>query len=203
MKTLLMHLAAACCLAAGVYAQESTIGVYVDAAGTQCTGTTTGGVVIGSIWVDLAGAAAGGFTGAEFRVDNSQREYTSVSVTPDAGASIVLGDAFNSAGTNIAYASCQTGPRVRLATFTLVEMSPVTDIWLSVTQKYTPTNWTFDCPLLTLCDEPAYTKVCVGERNHAVHWRSVLNATVGVSADCPTVGVSNTSWSQVKGLYRS
>ncbi len=202
MKTLLMHVAAACCLAAGVYAQESTIGVYVDAAGTQCTGTTTGGVVMGSIWVDLAGAAAGGFTSAEFRVDNSQRENNIVSMSTDPGAIIVVGDAFNAAGTNIAYASCQTGPRVRLATFTLIETVSASDIWLTVTQKYTPTNWTFDCPLLTLCDGPVFTKVCVGERNHSVHWSAVLNPSIGISADCAPVSVSNTSWSQVKGLYR-
>ncbi|HZL84949.1 MAG TPA: hypothetical protein VFD07_06165 [Candidatus Krumholzibacteria bacterium] len=203
MKTLLMHLAAACCLAAGVYAQESTIGVYVDAAGTQCTGTTTGGVVIGSIWVDLAGVAAGGFTGAEFRIDNSQMANTTVSVSPDPNANIVLGDAFNQAGTNIVYPTCQTGPRVRLATFTLVEMAPVSDIWLQVTQKYTPTNWTFNCPLLTLCDGPVYTAVCVGERNNSVHWTSVLNPSVGISAACLPVSVTNTSWSQVKDLYRN
>ena len=202
MKTLLIHLAAACCLAAGVYAQESTIGVYVDAAGTQCTGTTSGGVVMGSIWVDLAGAAAGGFTGAEFRVDNSQRENCTVAMTADAGATIVLGDPFNLYGTNIVYDTCQTGPRVQLATFMLFENVPSSDIWLTVTQHYQPTNAYYDCPLLTLCDGPVFTKVCVGMTDHSVHWRAVINPSTGNSAACAPVSVSNTSWSQVKGLYR-
>jgi len=202
MKKLLMHLAAACCLAGAVYAEDPTIGVYVDAAGTQCTGTTSGTMVTGSVWVNLAGAAAGGITGAEFRIDNNHRFDCTVVVSPDPGATVVLGDAFNLAGTNFAFETCQTGTRVRLMTFTLIENTPSSDIWLTLTQHYRPTNWTFACPLVTLCDGPSYTKVCVGPYNNSVAWSAVLNPSEGVAADCAPVGVSASSWSQIKGLYR-
>lgn len=202
MKRLLMHLAVACCLAGVVYAEEATIGVYVDAAGTQCTGSTNGGIVTGSVWVNLAGAAAAGFTGAEFRVDNSHRLDCIVTVTPDPAVTVFLGDPFNLLRANVAFGTCQTEPRVRLLTFTLAEKVPLTDIWLTLTQSYYNLNPEFRCPLLTLCDEPVYTKVCVGMPDNSVHWSAVLNPSEGVSADCVPVGVSASSWSQIKGLYR-
>ena len=204
MKTLLMHLAVACCLAATAYAQEPTIGVYVDAAGTQCTGTTNGTMITGSVWANLAGAAAGGITGAEFRVDNNHRFDCSVVPSPDPGATIVLGDAFNLAGTNIVYDTCQTGPRVQLFTFTLSENTPSTDIWLTLTQHFRPSNPYYPCPLLTLCDGPIFTKVCVGsESANSVHWQALLNPSGSLTAECNPVGVSPTSWSQVKSLYQN
>ena len=209
MKKLLLHLAAACCLVSLAHAQEATIGVYLDDAGTVCNGTSTGPVTVGSVWVNLSGAAAGGITGAEFRVDNSMKASTSVTISVDPGATIVLGDPFNAdpsgpanlTGTNIAYATCQTGTRVRLMTFTLVENSPTSDIELTVMRHADPANYTFDCPLLTLCDDPAFTKVCVGGPLDSVHWRATLNASNVQAADCAPVGVSETSWSQVKALY--
>ena len=201
MQKLLMHFAVAGLLASAVYAEEATIGVYVDAAGTQCTGTTSGTMITGSVWVNLAGAAAAGITGAEFRIDNNHRFDCTVVVSPDPAATIMLGDAFNLAGTNFAYETCQTGTRVRLMTFSLIENTPETDIWLTLTQHARPTNWTFACPLVTLCDAPAYTKVCVGLPN-SVAWSAVLNPSEGVAAECAPVGVSPSSWSQVKGLYR-
>src|SRR5262245_45977710 len=69
MKRLLLQLAAACCLVAVASADEPSIGVYVDSLGTTCTGSTTAGVLFGSVWANLNGAASGGITGAEFRID--------------------------------------------------------------------------------------------------------------------------------------
>lgn len=212
MKKLLLHLAATCCLVSLAHAQETTIGVYLDAAGTICNGSSTGGVTQGSVWVNLAGAAAGGITGAEFRVDHSKNEYTSVGFTVDPNALIMLGDPFNAdpsgpanlTGTNIAYEFCQTGPRVRLLTFTLIEDTPTSDIELEVMRHFDPSNYTFDCPLVTLCDAPAFTKVCVGAAGDSVEWRATLNVTGEIqAADCNPVSVSNTSWSQIKDLYRN
>jgi hypothetical protein len=209
MKKLLLHLAAACCLVSLAHAQETTIGVYLDEAGTVCNGTSTAGVTTGSVWVNLGGAAAAGISGAEFRVDNSMRDFTTVSVSVDPGATIVLGDPFNPdpngaanlTGTNIVYANCQTGPRVQLMTFTLIENTPTNDIVLTVMKHKDPSNYTFDCPLVTLCDAPAFTKVCVGAPEESVHWRATLNALNEQAADCVPVGVSQTTWSQVKAMY--
>jgi len=201
-KTLLVHLAALGCLVGSAFAEETTIGVYVDAAGTQCTGTTVGGVLVGSVWANLAGAAAGGITGAEFRIDNTHRFDCTVGVVPDPNAIIYLGDPFNLAGTNIVYDSCQTGPRVQLFTFTLVKNTAVTDVELMLTQHFRPSNPSFGvCPMVTLCDAPAYTIVCVGLAD-SVHWRALIDQSVAPTADCAPVGVSATTWTQIKELYR-
>jgi hypothetical protein len=64
-----------------------------------------------------------------------------------------------------------------------------------------PSNFTFDCPLVTLCDAPAFTKVCVGAQVDSVHWRATLNVSNVQAADCEPVGVSDASWSQIKALY--
>lgn len=207
-KKLLVHIALALCLVGVANAQESTIGIYMDAAGMTCTGTTTAGVLNGSIWVDLAGAAAGGFTGAEFRVDFMHNENLNVVFAPNVAFDIVLGNPFeqvspffeeNSKGVNMASSTCQTG-RVLLGTFTVIESAPIDETWFTVRKKWEPSNRILDCAMLTLCDGPVYTAVCVSPAD-SDHWRAVLNPGVGVSAECRLVSVSESSWSQVKAIY--
>ena len=217
MRRMLLQLAAACCLVAVASADEPSIGVYVDSTGTTCTGNTAAGVLFGSVWANLDGAAGNGITGAEFRIDLSDREpplagpsaFTMV-WTADPNAMVTLGDPsgtgpFNQGGVNIAYGACQTGLRVKLFSFMAVENTPSTDEWLSVHRNYQPKNPNFLCPLVNLCDEPAYTKICAGRDDGASldrYWRSVINPSVGVSSDCNPVAVSPTSWSTIKNLYR-
>ncbi|MFQ5601177.1 MAG: hypothetical protein ACE5G2_11580, partial [Candidatus Krumholzibacteriia bacterium] len=117
-------------------------------------------------------------------------------------ANIVMGDPFNRLGVNIAFQTCQTGPRVQLFTFTVVEVVPANDIWLTVRQHYDPANYLFACPLFTLCDAPAFTKVCVGAPD-SDHWRAVINPSIGVTGDCIPVPVSESTWSEIKAIYRS
>jgi hypothetical protein len=218
MMRLLLQLAAACCLVAVASAQEPSIGVYVDSTGTTCTGATTAGVLFGSVWANLDGPASAGITGAEFRIDLSDRDPTStnrgaytMTWSADPNAMVTLGNPsgdgpFNQGGVNIAYDACQTGPRVKLFSFMAVEITPSTDEWLSVHQHYRQNiNPYFPCPLVNLCDEPAYTKVCAGRTDGAPldrYWRSVINPSVGVSSDCNPVAVSPTSWTTIKNLYR-
>jgi hypothetical protein len=210
---MLLQLAAvSACLATMAYAEEASIGVYLDEAGTICTGQTAGGMLRGSIWVNIAGAAAGGITSAEFRVDNDDRSGYSMVVEPDPAATGVVGNPFgtgpfNQGGTNIGYASCQTGPRLRLFTFTALEVVPSTDVWLTVRPHYTASNPYFVCPLVTLCDYPAFTKVCVAPPRlegepESDHWRSVINPSAGVTSDCVPVGVAPVTWSHIKAFYR-
>ena len=202
-KKLLVHVAVAlCCLAGVANAQESTIGVYLDATGTSCTGSTAGGVLQGSIWINLAGAAAGGITGAEFRIDYDNRSDLAINFAADPTVDIVIGDPFDQVGVNMAYSSCQAGSggRIVLATFTVIENSPVIDTWFTLRKNYWPSNHVMDCPMLTLCDAPVYTAVCVSPAD-SDHWRAVLNPSAGVSADCSPVAVTPSTWSQVKGIF--
>jgi hypothetical protein len=217
-KSLMLFAAALCCLVPLAHAQ--TIGVYLDTAGTVCNGQTAGGIIQGSIWVNLAGAAANGITGAEFRVDPTQgyrgefyTNYT-VNVTQDTqvflGNPFVVTNKFVGGGTNMTFTSCQTGARVRLMTFTIVETEPTNDIWLNVRQHAFPKNASFKCPLLTLCDAPAYTKLCVGQADSSdpevadpIHWYAVVNPNGGVQRACDPVAVALKTWSEVKSLYHN
>jgi len=192
-------LVAACCLslAATVQANDGSIAVYLDDAGTQCQGNITGGTPVnGSVWFNLAGATANGITGAEFRVDKSNTNYA-VSFT--AASPVVIGDPF-SMGLNIAFAECQTGTRVKLGTLMIIELVHSEDFVMTVRQRVDPSNYYFMCPLATLCDAPTYTAVCVGAQD-SDHWRAVVNPSSGVSGDCQPVPVLQKGWSQIKALY--
>jgi hypothetical protein len=193
-------------LTSAALAQDGSIGVYLDSAGTICDGSTGGSALNGSIWVNLAGATASGITGAEFRVDNTNYEDYTILATANPAAAIVLGNPFNQLGTNIVFPACQTGTggRVQLYTFTVLELtSPAPeDSWLTVRQHYDSSNPNFACPLVNLCDAPAYTAVCLGARD-SDHWRAVVNPSVGTNGDCSPVAVEEATWSAVKEVFRN
>jgi hypothetical protein len=195
----------ACLVAAtAVQANDGSIAVYLDDAGTQCEGNLTG-ISTGSIYMNLAGATAGGITGVEFRVDNSNNSAYSISATPSPEANVALGQPFASyynpiPGANLAFPTCQTGPRVKLYSLLIQENSSAADVNLTVRQHYQPSNEAYRCPLAVLCDAPVYTLVCIGARE-SDHWRAVINPSDGVSGDCYPVAVQPTSWSTVKSLY--
>jgi hypothetical protein len=86
------------------------------------------------------------------------------------------------------------------------------EIALKVIKHSTPSNQFFQCPLLTLCDDPAFTKVCVGNsftlcKNPEPPFP--VNATCSTSGqafingsrNC-SVGVQESNWSAVKSLFR-
>lgn len=192
--------AAACLLAAGtaVQAADGSIAVYVDDAGTQCEGIHGGGIMTGSIWMNLAGATASGITGTEFRVDNSDGASYFVNFDAVPG-SVYIGNIMLGGG-NIAFGSCQTGTRVKLGTLSILELVHTNDVSMTVRQKFEPSNEQFPCALAVLCDSPVFTKVCIGA-NNSDHWRAVLNPSDGVSGDCNPVATVPTSWSTVKALF--
>jgi len=185
-------------LAGQGWAADGSIAAYTDAAGTQCEANHGGGAMTGSVWANLAGATAGGITGAEFRIDNSNNSAYWASFDPEPGA-VYIGNMFLG-GANIAWGSCQVGPRVKLGTLTILEMTHTLDVALTVRQRYEPSNADFPCALLVQCDDPLYTKICVGAPN-SDHWRAVLNPSDGVSGECNPVAVEATSWTQVKSLF--
>lgn len=218
---------------------ETTIAVYTNLEGTECTGETTNGVLAGSIWANLAGAAAGGITGAEYRVvvgnpsvylnPYLERE-PSIQYSPSPNAVLEFGDPFNG-GTNIVFDTCQERPRILLGTFLLVESELSQRVGLYVQGHEAPSNFTFCCPLITLCDGPVFTKVCATgiTISNPYDWVSLadclegrgypgcddefyfagVNSSTGWSAgQCPPLatgsptGVSEATWSTVKSLYR-
>jgi len=181
---------------------DGSIGVYLDAAGTQCQGPIAG-VTIGSVWMNLAGATTGGITGAEFRIDNSDASSIDVTFQPDPSVTIAIGNAFLG-GINVSFYPCQTGTagRVKLGSLVIAPMSSTPDVMLTVRPKFEPSNVNYPCAAITQCDGPVFTEVCVGAPFSDL-WRAVMNPTGAIAGDCQPVGVSATSWSAVKNLYKN
>jgi hypothetical protein len=205
-RNLLATVACASVLALGTGARadigDGSIGVYLDAAGTQCSGPITG-TVFGSVWLNLAGASSAGVTGAEFRIDNSNSNAFHVSFQADPAVTISIGDPLVS-GCNVAWGTCQTGTggRVKIGQLVITELMASDDVTMTVRQHFTPGNPSpeFACPLITQCDVPFYTKICVGATN-SDHWRAVMNPTGAIAGGCVPVAVEPTTWSTVKSLY--
>ena len=192
-------------LTSAAVAQDGTLGVYLNDTGTVCEGSTGGAPLTGSIWVNLAGASSSGIQGAEFRIDNTMFTDYLIAPTANPSANVTLGNPFDQLGVNIAFPSCKTGTggRVQLYTFSVIELtSPAPeDAWLTVRQHFTSSNPNFKCPLVNLCDDPAFTAVCLGAEE-SDHWRAVVNPSVGTTGDCTPVAVEEATWSAVKEVFR-
>ena len=189
MKLRVIALALAVTFAASA-ASAASIGLYFDAAGTDCDYTVPGLYTPVNLYVMavLSGPAAEGLTGAEFRVLNWPGAWFA-NITANPAANTVLGNLFT--GANIAFPACQpgTGGLVLLYSVSGFATTAVGETYLTVAQHFTPSNPQFPCPLLVLCDAPVYTKVCVSGGVAILNGRSCQ------------IGVEPTSWSHVKGLY--
>lgn len=177
-------------------ASAQSIGIYSDQAGANCNITLPPGTPV--VWYILAtvgGAAAGGISGAEFRVDNWPSGGFD-NVVPNPGSNLALGSpiAAVNPGCNIAFPGCQpgTGGVVLLYSMTSLVFSPMATRTLTVLKHSNPSNVNFQCPLVTLCDAPVFTKVCVSGG------QAVVNGT----GNC-TVGVETKTWSNVKAMYNN
>jgi hypothetical protein len=114
-------------------------------------------------------------------------------------------------GVNVVLPACQSGPRVRLLTFVLIEHVPTSDVTLHIVERNPPSNPHFSCPLVTLCDGLAFTKVCADDRERRqfplIYYtpQTVINSRAGrtcKSLSALPVAVRPVSWSAVKSLYR-
>ncbi len=169
-------------------ASAQSIGLFGDPSGASCNLVVNPGVAGTGFLIAIPGGPVTGITGAEFRVAGLPGGWFAIS-TPNPASNLSLGDPFTT-GANIAFPTCQAGGPVTLYTVTLIATSVVTDGLFEVVAKTPPSNPNFDCPLVTLCDAPAFTKVCVGGG------AAFLNS----SNEC-TVAVEETSWSRLKALY--
>lgn len=193
--TAIIVVAAAIALIAGPVSAQS-IGVFADPEGNSCEFTAEVGQSFPLyIIATLGGGASGGMTGAEFRVDGIPFGWITLEVANPA-ANVVIGDPMGD-GTNIAFPSCQTGTggKVLLFTITVIPSTAVSDLILTVEMHTNPSNPNFQCPLVTLCDIPAFTKLCV------CGGQAVINGTIqncGCGDPSPTEA---TTWGHLKSLY--
>jgi hypothetical protein len=224
-KSLILALAVVCVASAASaqpYPANGYIGVFSDVAGTQCCSTiplfapTTLHVM-----AFLGGATAPGISGAEFRLEFSQSPTMagSVSFSASPTASLTIGNPLDftpnqdppmgqAEGLNIAWNMCQGtgGGGVLVGDVNVIFFAaPLPPLEILTKRRNPPGNALFDCPLLTLCDPPAFTKVCLtipsGAHGESVNFRSGINLP-SCDSNCVPVAVSQNNWSAVKGLYR-
>ena len=172
-------------------AQASSIGVYFDAAGTDCdtqvqpfVGFNT--YILANLYAD---AAASGLTGAEFRVTGVDPAWFST-ISGNPAAPIQFGNPLQT-GCNIAFSQCQTGTGqvVLLYTVSIITLAPVPATTLRVLPRSPPSNSRFPCPLVTLCDAPAFSILCVS------------GGEAFINGGTCAVSVSRTTWTAMKSLY--
>ena len=174
-------------------ASDGLLGIYFDRDASRCTGSVGSGSTI-TMYVVLIGegATSSGITQAEFRIEKTgAQSYYFLSET--GFGNLQLGSAFE-AGTNIAFAGCQSGRTIPVMSFQVLNPGGApSDAVLRVTQRTSPTNPNFQCSVAVQCDSPTFTSVCVEGG------KAVLNP----ASDRPC-GSSReeAEWTRVKGLYK-
>lgn len=207
------------CVSAGADPGPSDgyIGVFSDAAGSNCCIDATGGVTTLHVLFVTGGATSAGIVGAEFRIDVVPASGSTFFIwSPASASNISLGEPINNTtpqSLNIAFPECQTvtgfaGDHISLGTVTVINATE--EHALLVRPHLNPTNANFACPLVNLCDGPIFTQVCltlqVGDPllggEEPIGFRSYLNSPTCAGASCGYVSVEQSSWSGVKSLFR-
>jgi hypothetical protein len=203
------------------YPNNGFIGIYADAAGTQCCITAAPFTPpTGYVLSTLAGATAAGVTGAEFRIEFNPAPSPSYVVSWTANPILAVSlnspiddtpaDPNDPKGCNLAFGTCQPtnpGDRIQWGTLSIISLSPTPPaLTLKVKQKTPPSNPSHACPLFTLCDAPLFTAVDMTLTQDAlggeepVIFTSYINQS-GCTA-CGPVAVAPSTWSGVKELFR-
>ncbi len=149
---------------------DGYVGIYSDSTGTTpcvsvppVTGTTL------YVIAKTAGASSSGIYGVEFRIEVTNPTGWSMSYTAPATANVVMGDPVDTdpdpnmgGGVNISFPDCQVPAQgqVPLGTLSVFNASGSATNLL-VRRHSLPTNPGYPCPLLVVCDDPFYSKVCM------------------------------------------
>lgn len=96
-------------------------------------------------------------------------------------------------GMNVVSDQCQNRVPIPIYSFQVQNLGGGRDGILQIEAKNPPTNPTFPCPLVTLCNAPSYTTVCI-EPGVAV-----LNPSGAIK--CGSTAEAS-EWGRVKELYR-
>jgi hypothetical protein len=178
----------------GTVCAGGLLGVFFDPNAQNCSGNvpTAGTATLYVCFVPL-GSASGGITGVEFRIDPGNGGYLLQSASTVGAGWYLLGDPI-SGGANVAFGECLSGTAIAILRFAVLNPGGgASDTELHVIAKTRPSNPNFVCPLVTLCDEPRYTALCVEGG------KTILNPSA--PRPCGS-GQEQTEWSKVKALYR-
>lgn len=140
---------------------HGTIGVYLDAGGTQQCFDLPPGVPSLYVVATLAGASATGIQGAEFRLDLTNLVgaiplgFSPASGATFSGNPIDTNPADDASGARILLSTCQgnaTGDKILLGTLQVLNLTPSSPSWISVRRRNPPSEPDAGGPLLFLCD---------------------------------------------------
>ena len=174
-------------------ADNGSIGIYFDREGTLCQGTIPPGGTGGTVYVlaKRAGESAGGIAAAEFRFTGVPESWE---VFPVANpAHLTQGNPFTDGV--ISGFDCEVESTVLLYTVLVLAHSEETDVQFQIEQRNPPSNPSFACPHVTLCDAPAYTQVCIAGLS------CFVNTTTPRKCGDP-LAVTTATWSGVMELFR-
>ncbi|UCE02239.1 MAG: hypothetical protein JSW67_13455 [Candidatus Latescibacterota bacterium] len=173
--------------------ENGWLGVYFDAAGTQCSGTILPDQP-GTVYVVAQAngvTATEGFAGAEFRFTGIPESWATYPVAnPEI---LAIGNPF---GDGVATAfPCPESDTYVLYSVLVIASAVEEDLQFELRNREPPTNPNFDCPLLMLCNNPIFTLICVETVP------CFVNAATARKCEFP-VAVSPSTWSGVKSLFR-
>ena len=206
------------------FAVNGNIGIYADQGQAICAAELPLQTNLKLyVYALLQGGSVGGLSGAEYQIAQSanvdwlfNEDFNPATGT---GAITIGNGAMTGAtpGINISWGDCQTGPgSVLLQEINVLDFSGLdggVPNTLRVEGHTTPGNPFFRCPLFTLCDDPAFTKVCLGQDldvracpfppgavacTFSTSGEFFINPPGGFNC---TVAVQDKTWSEMKALY--
>ena len=158
------------------WAVNGNIGIYFDTDAALCQGNVPQGPPVRMyVYALLQGASLNGITGVEYKVQEGPNNAA------DPAGYLFHGDlrpdgdrpwrrrlqpgSTSARGVNVAWPACQIGDGTKVLIETVDVLNPLgstAEMMLKVVKHDIYSNQFFKCPLFVLCDEPVYTKVCVG-----------------------------------------
>lgn len=189
-RALTLALALAVLVLGSAGASSQTIGVFFDVGANSCSGIVAP-FSLSTLYVLAlpAGPAAGGITGAAFRIDGAPAGWFYTQNYPGVCdltcPAPLVEDAW------FAFPTCQTASIVPLMSINVLATGSLQDVVLTTRRNDAPNVWALDCPVLVLCDAPTYTGVCASGNV------AVINP---VQETC-TLDLAPSTWSKVKSLY--
>lgn len=210
---------------------------YNNGQGNQPFGSCQPPVV--TVYAELKGASAGGITGVEFAAHYNGTIVAPVGYIlfpiPLHGATTDLGNVWDKGG-NLAWNTCKTGDsngRLPLYQLIIINTTPCGpsqkpgELVIEAASHSIPSNPFLRCPLFTLCDDPAFTKVCLGDnlttcqrQQPPFPYDATCSSSGTFSINSPSSGVggcnpppgkpavanasiqADATWSNLKALYR-
>jgi hypothetical protein len=173
--------------------ENGWLGVYFDAAATQCSGTILPNQPDTVYVVAQANGvtATSGLAGAEFRFTGIPESWATYPVAnPEM---FTIGNPFGD-GVSTAF-PCPEGDSYVLYSVLVIASAVEENLQFELRNREPPTNPNFDCPLLVICDSPFFTLICVETVP------CFVNSSAPRKCEFP-VAVSGSTWSGVKSLFR-